>query len=226
MGTDIYSKFSSILNNYDVPQVTPFTHRDGATYLEILRELTEYINGTLTDSIDREFSDFTIQIDSIFTEYNAALQKLTTDYSAVDGKILRKFAELYSRFDSLKQIIFNELSKQHDSVSVFNWYSSVIEDIGRVLFDIHNIQNTSAVCCYDFEKYRINVEDVENVESISVLETDSRKEFRETSGLYAFSPINGAYMHRDNVARSMFGVSDNNSIISIMETKTITEIGE
>lgn len=43
--------------SFPVSQVTPFTYRDGATYLEILNELRRYINETLHPSIAKVFDE-------------------------------------------------------------------------------------------------------------------------------------------------------------------------
>jgi len=54
-------------------RVTPFTHRDNATFLTILKGLVDYINETLTVETDNE-------LERIITEFNNALNQKGSDW--------------------------------------------------------------------------------------------------------------------------------------------------
>lgn len=68
--------------------ITPFTYRDGTTYLEILRYLREYLNDTLVTYINDNFGElgdtFETEVNVLITEVNA---QLAAQSESVDGSI-------------------------------------------------------------------------------------------------------------------------------------------
>lgn len=81
---------SSILSRYgmgvvNVPQVTPFTYRDGATYLEILHTLTHYVQTGLLEELD---AGLVKAIEELNTGL-MSVERFHADYSAeIDRRIL------------------------------------------------------------------------------------------------------------------------------------------
>lgn len=73
---------------YPLPQVTPFTFRDGASFLERFERLCYYINNTVLPTINSQVNDLGQEF---ITEVNALIQSvndaITGDQALVDSKI-------------------------------------------------------------------------------------------------------------------------------------------
>lgn len=72
-----------LINPYLAPfkpvnNITPFTYRDGVTYLEILESLSFYVQNTLVDYVNENFTnlgnEFEIEVNRLITDINAALE--------------------------------------------------------------------------------------------------------------------------------------------------------
>jgi len=59
-----------------VNNISPFTYRDGETYLEILYRLRNYITGI--DGVGGLVNEFTLELDRIIEEFNASLEATAT----------------------------------------------------------------------------------------------------------------------------------------------------
>ena len=66
-------------------RVTPFTHRDNATFLRILQDLVRYINETFNGEV-------TTEMQRILTEFNTILTSQKTDFDAVKADWDTKFS--------------------------------------------------------------------------------------------------------------------------------------
>lgn len=73
-------------------RVSPFTHRDNATYLRILAELVQFINGTLRD------------------ETNAELERIITEFN----KVISDNQELFTTTLTNSQADFNSVKADWD----------------------------------------------------------------------------------------------------------------
>lgn len=66
-----------------ISNITPFTYRDGMTYLEVLECLREYLNDTLVAYINTNMNDlgeeFTTQVNALITTINAQLAAQDTN---------------------------------------------------------------------------------------------------------------------------------------------------
>jgi len=82
MSTPVFTPFTG--NIGPLTRVTPFTHRDNATYLSILRELVEFINGSLRDEMNGE-------LERILTEFQNVLLHSQTEFGETAGEWLAKF---------------------------------------------------------------------------------------------------------------------------------------
>lgn len=72
--------------------VTPFTYRDGYTFLEVLEELRRYITNTIVPGIDANF-------DAITQNYLDALNQLQSQYDGFTDIVDGKYAELDALYD-------------------------------------------------------------------------------------------------------------------------------
>jgi hypothetical protein len=68
-------------------RVTPFTHRDNATFLRILQELIQYINTTLTDEMNAE-------LERILAEYTGIAEDWQTGFDAFMADVVAQIALL------------------------------------------------------------------------------------------------------------------------------------
>lgn len=90
--------------------ITPFTYRDGLTFLELTEAFLLYLNNTLIPFINNNFSEFddefTADMNALINEVNTALANQTAD---VDKKIadLTKYVD-----DSIAAIINNSIQVQ------------------------------------------------------------------------------------------------------------------
>jgi len=102
-----------------VSNITPFTYRDGLSYLDILEGLRVYVNETLVDFVNTNFGklgdDFESQVNLLFTQVET---QLTEQGTAVTGQV-----------DSLTTFV-------NDSIAdIINSTIAVTDPVVKALFD-------------------------------------------------------------------------------------------
>ena len=75
-----------------IGNITPFTHRDNATYLTMLHDLSQYLTVTLIPTINEEFSEQRVastgEVVDLLVQVNALIETLnTTNISAEDALV-------------------------------------------------------------------------------------------------------------------------------------------
>lgn len=119
-----------------VPNVTPFTIRDGATMLKKLDNMKDYIQRVLIPWINENFEeladDFETQVNFLITQVNAAL---ATQSEQVDVKITELEAFVNAAVDSiignsieLQEVVFTSLLKSKAKIIDVNDFDGLVPD--------------------------------------------------------------------------------------------------
>ena len=92
------------------PNITPFTYRDGATYLQILEGLRVYINRTIVPFINENFAEFgqifADEVNRLIDAVNAAIDMVINDSVEIQDPIV---AQLIRDVNSLTRVALDEL---------------------------------------------------------------------------------------------------------------------
>jgi len=124
-----------------VGNVTPFTHRDNATYLTMLHDLSEYLTATLIPAINEEFSEqrlaSTTEVLSLLTDVNTLITTLNTTNTDAETA----HAAVILIFDSMAPIVATAqehadaaaLSADAAAAAVSNGVGLVVTDFGAVM---------------------------------------------------------------------------------------------
>ena len=87
-----------------LPNIAPFTYKDGETYLSTLENLRSYVNLTLVDFINTNFSalgnDFILEIATLTSTVNTALNNqvaTVTEQLAAQNNLNIQFFIIFSR---------------------------------------------------------------------------------------------------------------------------------
>lgn len=95
---------------YPLPQVTPFTFRDGATFLERFERLCYYINNTVLPTINSQVNDLS---EEFINEVNALIQSVNDSITADQALVDQKVADLTTYVnDQVATIIGSSVSVQ------------------------------------------------------------------------------------------------------------------
>jgi len=79
-------------DTYNVPggtvtNVTPFTYRDGMTFLELLERMRRWINGSLVPDTNKNF-------EAMIKAFEDSVKKITGDSQAAVDELIKAFADL------------------------------------------------------------------------------------------------------------------------------------
>lgn len=107
-----------------VPQITPFTYRDGVTYLEKLTGLGNYIDRVIVPFINENFdklsNDFKEQVNILIIEVNAAIlemeEHVNENLEQQNQQVDQKITDLTTYVNAQVQSIINESIEVQDSV--------------------------------------------------------------------------------------------------------------
>jgi lysophospholipase L1-like esterase len=97
------------------PNITPFTYRDGYTYLQILEGLRKYVNDTLIPFINDNVGGL---VDQVTEEINRMIETVNAALEAQDDSVDQKIAELVAYVDAaIASIINNSVTVQDPVVA-------------------------------------------------------------------------------------------------------------
>lgn len=128
---DDFPKIGRPLSN-----ITPFTYRDGLTYLEVLEELRYWVREVLTKHIDTELGEFAEHWQNALNEFELALiesfnqrmDEFSGDVEAFKDAVNAQFAALR---DDLESDIANQLTTVNDALalweSTYNTFTANIQ---------------------------------------------------------------------------------------------------
>lgn len=102
--------------NFPVPpmsNITPFTYRDGWTFLEMIEELTNYIYSTLVPGIDENFAN-------IVLAFAAALEQITEE----NNETIAEFNAMFLAFQDEVQLQIDSLNNLSGQVRLASAYGA------------------------------------------------------------------------------------------------------
>lgn len=160
------------LGNYIAPfkplsNITPFTYRDGATYLEVLEGIRAYVNDTLVDFINTNFTELG---DKFETEVNRMIDQVETQLSAQDANIAQEIADLTTYVDNAVQSIINESITVSDAViygvitdtnttsrtELDTLYGVSDSKVNTIVTDVESLTRTSLDALYETSDAKVN----------------------------------------------------------------------
>lgn len=109
-----------------VANITPFTHRDGFTYLEILEELRTYVNTDLVEFINTNFTNlgdqFETQVNELITNLNSSIDSGLTDkindaITQINDVVTTGTQELTQQIDDQKTATDSQLATQNTNIT-------------------------------------------------------------------------------------------------------------
>jgi len=90
--------------------ITPFTYRDGMTYLEVLEEIRRYVNHELIDFINTNFTklgdDFEIEVNKLIDAVNEAIEEVTENTENYQDAVI---AGIISNLESQTRVLLDDL---------------------------------------------------------------------------------------------------------------------
>jgi hypothetical protein len=111
------------------PNITPFTYRDGMTYLQILQGMRYYINNTLVPAVNNGFDEvsdiFVTEINRLIDEMNAIIDDILNSAAGVNDPIV---AGIFDDNDSLTREVTDKLYGGYVNVKSFGAIGDGITD--------------------------------------------------------------------------------------------------
>lgn len=206
-------------SQYQVPygrvtNITPFTYRDGLTYLELLQRIREWVNGGLIDELNKALKD-------LAKSYNEAIAKLIDDvkkefggYSGLPGLIDARFAENERAMDERFKLFENEINAlirrkfSEDDVNAFNWMTGRPDILANVLRDAHDDYSDHAWRAVDWSKIALSVGEIDGLPlTVKQIESESFYSTNYLNPLWSHSPVDGHYKPVERVIADIFGVT-------------------
>lgn len=206
-------------SQYQVPygrvtNITPFTYRDGLTYLELLQRIREWVNGGLIDELNKALKD-------LAKSYNEAIAKLLDDvknefggYSGLPGLIDARFAENERAMDMRFKLFENEINAlirrkfSEDDVNAFNWMTGHPDVLANVLRDAHDDYSDHAWRAVDWSKISLSVGEIDGLPlTVKQIENESFYSTNYLNPLWSHSPVDGRYKSVERIIADIFGAT-------------------
>ena len=212
-------------SQYQVPygrvtNITPFTYRDGLTYLELLQRIREWVNGGLVTELNEALKN-------LAAGYNDAIAKLLADvkkefggYSGLPALIDARFAENERAMDERFELFVAEINAlvrrkfSEDDVNAFNWITGEPDILSNIIRMFHSEYNDFAWKAVDYSKMNLTVGEIDNLGlSVHDLETESLVLTKYLNPLWHHSPVDGAYKPVEYVIRDVYGATQTGSTV-------------
>lgn len=105
--------------------ITPFTYRDGLTYLEVLEALRAWVRDVLTAHLNEEMGEFTEELNqalndfqvAVIESFNQKMEEFDVDVQAFKDAVNAEFAALRQ---SLESDIANQLTTVNDALAAWD----------------------------------------------------------------------------------------------------------
>lgn len=196
----IDNKYQLTPGDYRVTNVTPFTYRDGYTYLQLMEEMRSWVSEGLVNQ-------FSAKMQGLASDYNAAVSRLLVDvrkemegYHALPSQVREMLSAAIAKYDDEFNTFENDLKalvKKHfesDEAHVFNWLRGESSTLQELINDMHNRYTVGGLLAEDFSQLGLTAQELEDVPlTISELETIGKYVMPALSPNYGFSPVTGQY---------------------------------
>lgn len=185
-----------------VPNVTPFTYRDGRTFIQRLESIVKYLDRVIipfiNDNLEKFSEDFTNEINELITQVNTVIadnqtavnDAITENVNNVNTAIANnqvevdnKVSELENQVNTLVQQIINSTIEVSDPV-----ISSVLQNQSSVTYsDVKKIAEYNALPAQSIIKYGDITDNVSN-QSV-VMQQVIDEVAANGGGLISFPPV-------------------------------------
>jgi hypothetical protein len=122
-----------------MPNITPFTYRDGSTYLNELELYKRYLERNLIPWVQTNYdalaADFIVQVNLLITAVNMAIEAVINDSITVQDPVVEALVE---QADSLTRVALDTLIDSKDAVI----YDQVTNDIAASYASLVTVINT------------------------------------------------------------------------------------
>lgn len=155
-------------DSWRVTPITPFTYRDGLTYLEVLEalrardvELVDMIN----DGLDKAAADLNKAVAALWDELQGPLARITE----FEGEMELKFAELEAGVEKALAVfqaqclkIIDEALRDPD-IELFSWHTGKTEHISRIMRDADNHYTPLGLTAGDYTRKHWTAQELEDM---------------------------------------------------------------
>lgn len=220
-----------------ITDVTPFTFRDGATYLEVLETIKRWVNGGLLDEINKALSEASNRYSKEIADLFAAADERMKSYDGLADSLNKRLEEAdrlaQERFAAFQAEVVNIIREKilGNNFEMFSWTDGDIVKFTDWVRHIHDSYLIRGLRADDFGAMGWTVSEIEALPmTVQQMETRGRDIVRRLSGQYAYSPVTGALTHVDRVPlhvleTTLKGTTDISTMtISVLESKNISEI--
>lgn len=93
--------FAVVFPRFPINNITPFTYRDGWTFLELVEGMRAYVRDTLVPGIDKNFED-------LVSSFQDALDQIIADNDATVAEFNQMFLDFRAEFEAIVDTINNK----------------------------------------------------------------------------------------------------------------------
>ncbi len=220
-----------------ITDVTPFTFRDGATYLEVLETIKRWVNGGLLDEINKALSEASNKYSKEIVDLFAAADERMKSYDGLADSLNKRLEEAdrlaqerFAAFQAeIMAIVREKILGNH--FDMFDWTVGDINDFQAWVRNIHDAYLIRGLRADDFGAMGWTVAEIEALPmTVLEMETRGRDIVRRLSGQYAYSPVTGALTHVDRIPlhvleTTLKGTTDISTMTAeTLAAKTVGEI--
>ena len=193
-----------------ISNITPFTYRDGLTYLEVLEAMRDR-DSDIVDAINSGLS-------SLSTDYNDKITSLLSDvakemgqYSDLPTVIDNRASEIQSDLTEKFRIFANNIDAlvkrkfSSTDIDVYNWLKGETTNIQVALNDMHNRYTVHGFMAGDFDRMGLSAETIDGWPlTISMMEMEGKMFTEYLNPLWAYSPVDGVKKELRRVIYDVF----------------------
>jgi len=157
------------LDTFRVSPITPFTYRDGLTYLQVLEELrkrdcelVDLINAGLAKAAE----DLNAAIAKLWDELEGPLAKIAEFESEMEARFAQFSVDLEHEFEVFQQRCLKIIEDAIEAASdpeVFSWHRGVRTKLSQELFDADNHYSDHGLTAGDYTRKGWTVQEIEDL---------------------------------------------------------------
>lgn len=191
-----------------IGNITPFTYRDGYTFLQVLEdmrhrdtELIEAINTGLTSLAE----DYNKAIAELLSDISAELEQYGALPQQIADALGEARADVQSQFDALAANLAAMIERKlnDDDIDVYNWLSGGVTSIGEYHREEDQWQYDHGLTAGDYSRMGYAVEEFDTLPDIITMATRGREYIKEINIHYSHSPLTGHLVPHHRLIKHM-----------------------
>lgn len=180
-----------------VSNITPFTYRDGLTYLEVLESMRNRDDDLIT-AINTGLANLANDYNERIKALIADVAKQMGEYADLPSVIDQGLSDINNDLDERFRILANDINAlvrrklASNDIDVFNWLRGDVTSLEQNIIDQHNRYPVHGFLAGDFSRMGLTAEQIDDLGfSISFMETEGKYATEYLSPFWAYSPKDG-----------------------------------